>query len=114
MSSSPQSLLINKASFQEFCTGFMWQGVGSKGSAGMASVRRRQELSPSPREPVSASSKADPPLAKAEPINNGGNTFVITYLKRGKTTVQKQPEGGEGICERNNYADTKFCEEERQ
>jgi len=33
-----------------------------------------------------ASSKKDPPLAKAKPINDGGSTSVITYLRRGKSS----------------------------
>jgi len=35
-------------------------------------------------EPMSAGSKMDPPLAKAEPTSNGGITSVVTYLRRGK------------------------------
>ena len=31
------------------------------------------------------SSNSDLPLAKAEPISNGGSTSVIAYLRRGKT-----------------------------
>jgi len=31
---------------------------------------------------ASASSKTDPPLAKAKPISNGGSASMITYLRR--------------------------------
>ncbi|KAK4824794.1 hypothetical protein QYF61_019462 [Mycteria americana] len=34
-------------------------------------------------EPMPAGSKTDPPLAKAEPISNGGSASGITYLRRG-------------------------------
>jgi len=34
-------------------------------------------------EPMPASSKTGPLLAKVEPISDGGNTSVIMYLKRG-------------------------------
>ncbi|KAK4829092.1 hypothetical protein QYF61_002043 [Mycteria americana] len=37
-----------------------------------------------PWEPVPASSKTDPLLAKAEPISDGGSAFAVTYLRRGK------------------------------
>ncbi|GAB0209021.1 epimerase family protein SDR39U1 [Grus japonensis] len=59
-----------------------------------------------------AASKTDLPLAKAEPISNGGSASVITYLRRrGNKPAQQQPERGVRICERNNYADTKVSEE---
>jgi len=35
-------------------------------------------------EPMPAGSKTDPWLAKAKPINEGGSTCVITYLRRGR------------------------------
>ncbi|KAK4811056.1 hypothetical protein QYF61_016342, partial [Mycteria americana] len=43
-------------------------------------------------EPMPASSKTDPPLAKAEPISDGGSASVITYLGGGGPAVQQQPE----------------------
>ena len=49
-----------------------------------------------------ASSKMDPPLAKAKPISDDGSVSVITYLRQGeKVTVrqQLQPERGVRICE---------------
>ena len=30
-------------------------------------------------------SNSDPPLAKAEPISDGGSASVITYLRKGKS-----------------------------
>jgi len=43
-------------------------------------------------EPVPAGSKTDLPLAKAEPISNGGSASATTHIRRG--------EGGE-LC--NSY-----------
>jgi len=60
------------------------------GAAGVASVRRDQELPPYQTEPVPASSKADPPLAKAEPVSNTGGTSVVMYLRKGKMAAQQQ------------------------
>jgi len=34
-----------------------------------------------------ASSKIDPPLAKAKPISDGGSASVIAYLRREKKTA---------------------------
>ena len=42
------------------------------------------EASLCPIEPMPASSKTDPPLAKAEPISNSGSASGITYLRKGK------------------------------
>ena len=54
----------------------------------------------------------DPLLAKAEPISNGGSTFVITYLRRGKKMLCNSSwKKGVRICERNSPADTKVREE---
>ncbi|KAK4831883.1 hypothetical protein QYF61_020030 [Mycteria americana] len=78
------SVFISKTSLQESCIGFMWQGFGSKGAAGVASVRRCQKFPPCLIEPMPAGSKTNPPLAKAEPISNGGSISVITYLRREK------------------------------
>jgi len=41
---------------------------------------------------VPVGSKADSPLPKAKPISDGGNTSVITYLRRGrkKPAVKQQ------------------------
>jgi len=51
------------------------------------SVRRCQKLSLSPIEPVSASSKTDLLLAKAEPISDGGSTSVTTYIRGGEKNL---------------------------
>ncbi|KAK4818849.1 hypothetical protein QYF61_020068 [Mycteria americana] len=63
-------------------------------------------------EPMPASSKMNPPLAKAEPISNSGRASVITYLRRGKSCCSTATAAEERrICERNNSADTKGSEE---
>ena len=64
------------------------------------------------KEPIPASSKMDPLLAKAKPISYSGSTSVITYLRRGeKNCREQQPERGVRTCKRNNPADTKVSEE---
>jgi len=72
-------------SCQTCCCGFAWQGFGSGGATGVASVRSFWKLPPCQIKPMSAGSKMDLPLAKAEPISDSGNASVITYLRRGKT-----------------------------
>ncbi|CAM9245182.1 unnamed protein product [Bubo scandiacus] len=57
-----------------------------------------------------ASSKTDPPLAKAEPISSSGSTSGITYLRRGKSCCTTATAAGERN-ERNNSADPKVIEE---
>jgi len=57
---------------------------------------------------ANAGSRTDPPLAKAEPISDGGSTSGITYLRREK---KLQQERGVRIRERNNFPDTKVSEE---
>ncbi|GAB0183645.1 AN1-type zinc finger protein 5-like [Grus japonensis] len=49
-----------------------------------------------------AGSKMDPPLAKAEPISDGGSTSGITELRKGKKTHQEQlqPERGVRRCKK--------------
>ena len=64
----------------------------------VASVRRCQKLPPCLIEPMPASSKTDPLLAKAEPISNSGSASGITYLRKGKEVtgeLQLQPERAE-------------------
>jgi len=51
---------------------------------GVASVKSCKKLPPCLIRPVPASSKMDPPLAKARPISNSGSTSVITYLRKGR------------------------------
>lgn len=48
-----------------YVASFWWRG--GEGAAGVASVRRHQEMPPCRGAPIAAGSKADPPLAKAEP-----------------------------------------------
>ncbi|KAK4830926.1 hypothetical protein QYF61_014299 [Mycteria americana] len=62
-------------------------------AAGVASVRRHQELPPHRTQQVPAGSKTDPPLAKAEPISNVHGISVIADLRR-DTKVSE--EGGRG------------------
>ena len=66
------------------CIGFAWQGFGSEGTTGVSSVRSCQKLPLCPTKPMPASSKTDLPLAKAEPISDGGSASGITYLRKGK------------------------------
>lgn len=53
-------------------------------AAGVASVRKHQELPLRWTEPVPAGSKADLPVAKAEPISSVHGTHVITGLRSSK------------------------------
>ena len=78
----------------------------------MASVRTCQELPLCPIEQMPAGSNTDPPLAKAEPIGDGGSASGITYLRRGEKTCTTATSAGErSENERNNCADTKVSEE---
>lgn len=73
------------------------------GGAGVASVGSFPEFqfTPCPTEPVSASSKMDPPLAKAEPIINAGSTSGIMDLRRGEREYCTTASGtGERIWEK--------------
>ena len=75
---------------------FAWQGFGSWGVKGVASVRSCWKLPPCLTEPMPAGSKMDPLLAKAEPISDGGHASRIMYLRRGeKEPVQQQLQLGE-------------------
>jgi len=64
--------------------GFAWQGFGSRGAIGVASVRSYEKLPPHLTKPVPAGSKTDLPLAKAKPISNGGSASVTTYLRKAR------------------------------
>lgn len=55
---------------------FTWQGFGTGGAPGMASVRRHQHLPPSWTEPVPAGSEMYLLLAQAEPISDSGVTPI--------------------------------------
>lgn len=74
----------------------MWQDFG--GGTGVASVGSfpKFQFPPCPTEPIPASSKMDPPLAKAEPIINAGSTSGIMDLRRDErkycTTVSGREE----------------------
>jgi len=64
--------------------GIAWQGFGSGGAIGVVSVRSCEKLPLCLIKPVPASSKMDPPLAKAKPISDSGSTSGITCLRREK------------------------------
>jgi len=53
----------------------------------VASVRSCEKLILCLTDPALAGLKTDLPLAKAEPISNGGSTSVVTYLRRKKTCI---------------------------
>lgn len=58
-----------------------------------ASGRTCQKIPQCSTEPVTASSKTHPPLAKAEPVSDGGSASVMTYLRsRKNSAVQQQLE----------------------
>ena len=61
-------------------------------------------------EPMPASSKLDPLLARAQSFSDGGNTSGITYL-RGKLLHNSGWKEGLRTCKRNNTADTRVNEE---
>ena len=77
------------------CIGFAWQSFGSEEATGVASVRSCWKLPLCLMEPTPASSKTGPPLAKAEPISNGGSTSGIMYLRRGKICCVTATAAGE-------------------
>ncbi|GAB0187099.1 epimerase family protein SDR39U1 [Grus japonensis] len=62
-----------------------------------------------------ASSKRDPPLAKAEPISHSGSTSVMTYFKKGKVKTKNLHNSSWKRrlrrCERNSPADTQVSAE---
>jgi len=55
------------------CTEFMWHGFGSERAAGLASVRRCQNLPQYQTDPMPAERSSD-----------SGSTSMITYFKKGK------------------------------
>jgi len=67
--------------FKIGCIEFAWQSFGSRGPTGVASVSSCEKLPLCLIEPVSANSKRDPLLAKAEPTSNSCSTSEITYLR---------------------------------
>ena len=66
------------------CIGFLWQGFGSRGATGVASVRSCQKLPLCPIKSMPAGSKLDTLLAKAEPMSDSGSASVMAYLRKGK------------------------------
>jgi len=54
----------------------------------VASVRSCWKLPPCLVEPMPATSKMDPPLAKAKPISDSGSSSGIMYLRKEKSAVQ--------------------------
>jgi len=60
------------------CYGFVWQGFGSGGAIGVASVRSSDKLPPCLIKPVLAGHKMDLPLPKAKPISDSGSASEIT------------------------------------
>jgi len=63
----------------------MVKGFGSRGATRVASLRSCKKLPPYLIKPVPASSKMDPPLAKAAPISNSGSASGIMQLSGGGT-----------------------------
>lgn len=59
------------------CVGFKWQIFSCRSISWVASVRD-QKLSPCQTKPVTAGSKTDPLLPKAEPISDAGGAFIIS------------------------------------
>jgi len=62
----------------------VWQGFGSRGPIGVASVRSCEKLPPCLINPMPAGSKTDPPLTKAKPISDGDSASGITLRRRGR------------------------------
>lgn len=93
--------------------GFAWQGFGSKGAIGMASLRISQKLLLHPTDPGSDGSEMNPPLAKAEPISDSDSSSGTMYLKKGIQKLQHSSgrKALDRICERNNFADIKVSAE---
>ena len=52
------------------CTGFTWQGFGSRGTAGLGSVRRVRKLPHVRSEPDPDDSKRDLLLTRAKPMSD--------------------------------------------
>jgi len=77
------------------CSGFAWQGFGSGGAIGVASVRSCEKLPPCLIKPVPAGSKMDLMLAKTKEVSDSGSASVVTYLRRGRkncseTTAERE------------------------
>jgi len=93
-----QAFCFSHSVVKQYCIGFTWQDFDSRGAAEVSFVRRHQKLPPCLTEEVSAGSKVDSLLAKAEPISNVVTVSVTTYLRRGNNTAQLQlKEGSENM-----------------
>ncbi|KAJ7401136.1 protein pxr1-like [Pitangus sulphuratus] len=57
-------------------------------------------------------SQTDPPLTRAQPINNNSSVSELTYLGRGIVAIQLQMEKRVRICESSRSADTNASETE--
>ena len=60
-------------------------GFGSRGDAGVSSVRRHQGLPPHARQSWFQQAPSRPPLHKNEPISEAGRTFTKAYLRKDTT-----------------------------
>lgn len=60
---------------------FTWQVFGSGEAAGMASVRRGQELTPCQTQAVATGSKTEPLWDNTKPVNNAGCTSENIFTK---------------------------------
>jgi len=78
-----------------YCYRFTLQGLGSGGAVGVASVRSYEKLPPCLIKPVPASSKTDPPLAKAKPSSDDGSASGIADLRSGKKNTGVEQQSGE-------------------
>lgn len=76
-------------------------------------MRGCQKLLPCQTEPMSAGSKTDPLLAKAQHINDGGSATGIMYLRRRRKISGQLHLGGVKIREKNSPADPIMSEEGR-
>lgn len=92
-----------------YCIRFMWQGFGSMGAAEVASVRWHQGLPLYWAELLSAGSKTNLLLAKAESISDAGGACAIAYLRKGEKTRHDSCDRRVRICEKQlcNYLSRK-------
>lgn len=76
-------------------------------------MRRCQKLPPMVDRAVPGSFK-DPPLTKAEPVNDIGSMSVITYLRKGKKPLHRSCDRKVRKYEKNNPADTQVSENQEE
>jgi len=72
------------------CYDFVWQGFGSGGTIGVASVKSCKKFPPCLIKSQLAGSKMDSLLHKAKPISDSGSTSVITYLRKGRKKSRQE------------------------